>query len=162
MIRRFTKEDIKALLDIYNYYVTNTVSTFDIEPLTFDTFQAKVNRIDSEYPFLVFEEGNEILGFAYASRFRPKPAYNFTVESTVYVKHDAHGQQIGTKLYKELLDKLKFTDAHTVLGVLTIPNDASVKLHEKFGFKEVALLKEVGLKFGKWHDVGIYQLKLSI
>lgn len=161
MVRQFTIDDIPALLDIYNHYVSNTVVTFDIEPLSFTTFEAKVNRINAEYPFFVFEDNQGILGFAYASRFRPKPAYNFTVESTVYVKQDAHGKGIGSRLYEALLTALQQTDTHTVIGALTIPNEASVKLHEKFGFKEVALLKEVGLKFGKWHDVGMYQLKLS-
>ncbi|WP_203257307.1 GNAT family N-acetyltransferase [Hyunsoonleella ulvae] len=161
MVRPFTIDDTPALLDIYNHYVSNTVVTFDIEPLSFTTFEAKVNRINAEYPFFVFEDNQGILGFVYASRFRPKPAYNFTVESTVYVKQDAHGKGIGSRLYEALLTALKQTDTHTVIGALTIPNEASVKLHEKFGFKEVALLKEVGLKFGKWHDVGMYQLKLS-
>lgn len=161
MVRQFTIDDIPALLDIYNHYVSNTVVTFDIEPLSISTFEAKVNRINAEYPFFVFEDNQGILGFAYASRFRPKPAYNFTVESTVYVKQDAHGKGIGSRLYEALLTALQQTDTHTVIGALTIPNEASVKLHEKFGFKEVALLKEVGLKFGKWHDVGMYQLKLS-
>lgn len=160
MIRAVTIHDSQDLLEIYNYYVLNTAVTFDIEPLTLKAFETKLIRIESEYPFLVFEEHNEILGFAYGSRFRPKPAYNNTVESTVYVKHTVHGKQIGTKLYAALLDKLKQTSLHTVLGVLTIPNKASVKLHEKFGFKQVAELREVGLKFGKWQNIGIWQLHL--
>ncbi|GAA4267960.1 GNAT family N-acetyltransferase [Hyunsoonleella aestuarii] len=160
MIRSFHKNDLKELLEIYNYYVVNTSVTFDIEPLSIETFSDKVNRIKTDYPFLVYLENNEILGFAYGSRFRPKPAYDFVVESTVYVGHNAHGKQIGTKLYAELLQQLKQTKLHTVLGVLTIPNDASIKLHEKFGFKQVANLEEVGFKFGKWHNVGIWQLKL--
>ena len=160
MIRPLHKNDTQALLNIYNYYVMNTVATFDIEALNFEVFNEKIQSINAEYPFLVYEDDNTILGFAYASRFRPKPAYNFTVESTIYVDHKAHGKHIGSMLYNALIDELKNTDTHTVLGVLTIPNDASVKLHEKFGFKAVAHLKEVGLKFGKWHDVGIYQLKL--
>ncbi len=94
------------------------------------------------------------------SKFRPKPAYNQTVESTVYVKHGVHGKQIGTQLYADLLALLKRDNFHIVLGVLTLPNDASVKLHEKFGFKQVAHLKEAGLKFDKWHDVGFWQLTL--
>ncbi len=161
MIRAFNARDTKALLEIYNYYVINTVVTFDIEPLTFEVFEAKVGRINTDFPFLVFEEANEILGFAYASKFRPKPAYAYTVESTVYVKHGNHGKQIGSKLYKALIDALKETTAHTVLGVLTLPNKSSERLHEKFGFKKIAHLEEVGLKFGKWQDVGIYQLKLG-
>ena len=161
MIRSVHISDAKALLDIYNYYVVNTVATFDIEPLTIKMFKDKLNTINAEYPFIVFEEDNDILGYAYGSKFRPKLAYNHTVESTVYVKHIAHGKQIGTRLYSELLNQLKKTDTHSVLGVLTIPNDASIKLHEKFGFEQVAHLKSVGLKFGKWQDVGIWQLNLS-
>ena len=160
MISSLHENDIKELLEIYNYYVVNTAVTFDVKPLSIDAFNDKVNRIKVDYPFLVYLENNEILGFAYGSRFRPKPAYDFVVESTVYVRYNAHGKQIGTKLYAELLQLLKQKKLHTVLGVLTIPNDASIKLHEKFGFKQVANLEEVGFKFGRWHNVGIWQLKL--
>lgn len=161
MIRSFHIKDIETLLNIYNYYVLNTIVTFDIEPLSMDAFTEKVNRINAKYPFIVFEENGEILGYAYGSKWRPKPAYNNTVESTVYVKHGAHGKQIGTKLYTELLGLLKQKKYHVVLGGLTLPNEASVKLHEKFGFKQVAHFKEVGLKFDKWHDVGFWQLNFN-
>lgn len=161
MIRPFHKQDTQALLDIYNYYVVNTAVTFDIEPLPLQVFKDKLMAISKEYPIVVYEEDGLISGYAYGSRFRPKPAYDYVAESTVYVKHGAHGKQIGTKLYAELLRLLKKTNLHTVLGVLTVPNQASIKLHEKFGFKQVAHLKEVGLKFGKWQDVGIWQLKLD-
>jgi len=159
MIRTFNIKDAQSLLNIYNFYVLNTTATFDIEPLSLEEFKDKMVGIITEYPFIVYEEKGTILGYAYGSRFRPKPAYNYVAESTVYVKHDAHGKQIGTKLYAELLRLLKKTDLHTVLGVLTIPNEASIKLHEKFGFKQVAHLKEVGLKFGEWQNVGIWQLR---
>lgn len=161
MIRSVHISDSKVLLDIYNYYVLNTVVTFDIEPLTLLMFHEKLKKIDAEYPFIVYEENNEILGYAYGSKWRPKPAYEHTVESTVYVKHNVLGKQIGTKLYAELLLLLKQQDYHVVLGGLTLPNAASVKLHEKFGFKQVAHFKEVGLKFDKWLDVGFWQLKLK-
>jgi phosphinothricin acetyltransferase len=151
-------EDAQQLLDIYNYYVVNTVITFDLEALSLDTFKEKINTVSTDYPFIVYEENGEILGYAYGSKFRPKPAYNNTVESTVYLKHGAQGKQIGSKLYNDLLFLLKQKNVHVVLGVLTLPNDASVKLHEKFGFKEVAHIKEVGFKFGKWQDVGFWQL----
>jgi len=160
MIRPLDVNDAQQLLDIYNYYVLNTSVTFDIEASTIENFKDKLNAIKSDYPFIVFEEDNKILGYAYGSKFRPKPAYNYVVESTVYVKHTAHGKQIGTKLYAELLQQLKNINLHTVLGVLTIPNDASIKLHEKFGFEQVANLREVGFKFGEWQHVGIWQLKL--
>ncbi|GAA3621543.1 GNAT family N-acetyltransferase [Flavivirga jejuensis] len=157
MIRPLNLNDTKALLDIYNYYVLNSIVTFDDEALSLDVFKDKITRINTDYPFIVFEENNEILGYAYGSKWRPKPAYKHTVESTVYVKHDVLGKQIGSKLYTELLAQLKEQNYHIVLGGLTLPNDASVKLHENFGFKQVAHFKEVGLKFGKWLDVGFWQ-----
>lgn len=161
MIRPVNINDAQELLEMYNYYVINTTVNFDIEPLSLKTFTDKLNIITADYPFIVLEENNEILGYAYGSRFRPRAAYNYVAESTVYVKHTAHGKQIGSKLYAELIKLLKETDLHTVLGVLTIPNEASIKLHEKFGFEQVANLKEVGLKFGEWQNVGIWQLKLD-
>ncbi|MBU2952111.1 GNAT family N-acetyltransferase [Tamlana agarivorans] len=161
MIRSLKKKDTQDVLDIYNYYVLNSVATFDVDALSLEEFQNKIDQIYKDYPFIVFEENNEILGYAYGSRFRPKPAYNDVVESTVYVKHDTHGKAIGTKLYAELIAQLIERDFHTVLGVLTVPNDASIKLHEKFGFEKVAHLKEVGYKFNTWQHVGIWQLKLN-
>ncbi|WP_166963593.1 GNAT family N-acetyltransferase [Yeosuana marina] len=160
MIRPVKLSDTENLLHIYNYYVVHTVATFDLEPLSLEAFTDKIKSIILNYPFVVYEENNEILGYAYGSKFRPKPAYNKTVESTVYVKHGVHGKQIGTQLYADLLALLKRDNFHIVLGVLTLPNEASIKLHEKFGFKQVAHLKEAGLKFDKWHDVGFWQLTL--
>ncbi|WP_299550118.1 GNAT family N-acetyltransferase [Seonamhaeicola sp.] len=161
MIREFQPKDTQQLLDIYNYYVLNSVVTFDDKVLSFETFHEKVTRINSEYPFIVFEENNTILGYAYGSRFRPKPAYKHTVESTIYLKHTAQGRGIGTALYAKLIALLKEEKFHIVLGILTLPNKASEKLHVKLGFKKVAHLEEVGLKFGAWQDVGVFQLKLS-
>lgn len=158
MIRNLDVNDTQALLDIYNYYVLNSNVTFDIEAVSFETFKSKILLINSEYPFIIFEEGRDLLGFAYGSRFRPKPAYNHTVESTVYVKHDAHGKKIGTQLYATLLKMLKQQGFHTVVGVLTLPNEASVKLHNKFGFKQAGQLNEVGRKFDVWQNIGMWQL----
>ncbi len=158
MIRPFHIKDTKALLDIYNYYVLNTIVTFDIEPLSLETFTKKLTHINAKYPFIVFEVNDDVIGYAYGSKWRPKPAYNRTVESTVYVKYGEHGKQIGSKLYTELLSLLKQENYHVVLGGLTLPNEASVKLHEKFGFKQVAHFKAVGRKFEKWLDVGFWQL----
>ncbi|UKM64245.1 N-acetyltransferase family protein [Flavobacteriaceae bacterium GSB9] len=161
MIRSVHINDAKALLEIYNYYVLHSVATFDNQPLSLQVFIDKLTQINAEYPFLVFEYENEILGYAYGSKFRPKPAYKNTVETTVYVKQNAHGKQIGSKLYAKLLKQLKAQSFHMALGVLTLPNEASVKLHNKFNFTQVAYLKEVGFKFGKWLDVGIFELKLN-
>jgi len=161
MVRALKECDIAELLDIYNHYVLNSVATFDDEILSFETFKNKIDRINAEFPFLVYEEGNEVLGFAYASKFRPKPAYKNTLELTVYVKQSAFRKGIGFKLYTALISILKKSEFHTVIAVLTLPNVASEKLHEKFGFKKVAHFTEVGFKFNKWHDVCMYQLVLN-
>ena len=158
MIRAVTIEDAQELVDIYNYYVLNTIVTFDDVPFSVDAFKEKIESIYKAHPFLVFEEDNKILGYAYANKWREKPAYKHTVESTVYLHHEAQGKQIGTKLYTELLSLLKEQNHHVVIGGLTLPNEGSIMLHEKFGFIQVAHFKEVGLKFNKWLDVGFWQL----
>ena len=160
MIRKVKPEDAQEIVDIYNYYVKNTIVTFDNIPFTVEAFKTKIETISKSFPFIVFEEKNKILGYAYANKWREKPAYKNTVESTVYLHYEAQGKQIGTKLYAELLAQLKNENYHVIVGGLTLPNKASVKLHEKFGFKQVAHFKEVGYKFNKWLDVGFWQLNL--
>ena len=108
MIRPVHINDTQELLEMYNYYVINTTVNFDIEPLSLKTFSDKLNLITADYPFIVYEEDNEILGYAYGSRFRPRAAYNYVAESTVYVKHTSHGKQIGSKLYAELISRIKY------------------------------------------------------
>jgi len=161
MIRSVTLNDAKHIVDIYNYYVLNSIVTFDEIPFTENDFNQRIESISSTYPFIVFEENNTILGYAYANMFRQKPAYNKTVETTIYLKHDAQGKHIGTKLYTELLKQLKQQNYHAIIGGLTLPNEASVRLHEKLGFKQVAHFKEVGFKFEEWLDVGFWELILD-
>ncbi|WP_372755874.1 N-acetyltransferase family protein [Mariniflexile sp.] len=161
MIRPVTIEDAEQLVSIYNHYVLNTIVTFDDVPFSVEAFKEKIDSIYKTFPFIVFEEEGKILGYAYANKWREKPAYKYSVESTVYLHHEAQGKQIGSKLYTDLLNQLKIQNYHVVVGGLTLPNDASVKLHEKFGFKQVAHFKEVGLKFDKWLDVGFWQLTFN-
>ncbi len=161
VIRKVHIDDAQQLVDIYNYYVLNTIITFDDVPLQPQAFDDKITTLNADFPFIVFEENNKIIGYAYAGKWRQKPAYKNTVEITVYLKHGEYGKQIGTKLYTELLKQLKTQNFHTVIGGLTLPNEASVRLHEKFGFQKVAHFKEVGLKFDQWLDVGFWQLILD-
>ncbi|MFD0989526.1 GNAT family N-acetyltransferase [Mariniflexile jejuense] len=158
MIRNVQIQDAQQLVDIYNYYVINSIVTLDLVPFSKKDFEEKISLISTEFPFIVFEEHNEILGYAYANTFRTKPAYNNTVELTIYIKNSEIGKNIGKKLYSELLSELKSRNYHVIIGGLTLPNDASVKLHENFGFEKVAHFKEVGYKFDTWHDVGFWQL----
>lgn len=158
MIRPVTIEDAQQLVDIYNYYVVHSIVTLDLLPFSIQDFEEKISAISSQFPFMVYEENDEVLGYAYANTFRTKPAYNKTVELTIYLKQNTLGKQIGKKMYSELIQELKTQNYHVLIGGLTLPNDASVKLHEVFGFEKVAHFKEVGYKFGKWHDVGFWQL----
>jgi L-amino acid N-acyltransferase YncA len=160
MVRDVNIKDAKQIVDIYNYYVLNSIVTFDEIPFSEQDFKERIETISSKYPFIVFEEDNHILGYAYANMFRQKPAYKNTVETTIYLRHDVQGRQIGSKLYIELLKTLKDQNYHAIIGGLTLPNEASVKLHEKLGFKQVAHFKEVGFKFDKWLDVGFWELIL--
>lgn len=160
MIRKVKLSDAKAIMEIYNYYVLHTIVTFDDAPFTVDEFKERIQTVSAMYPFIVFEESKKLLGYAYANKWREKPAYKNTVEITIYIHPEAHGKQIGSRLYAELLSQLKNEHYHVIVGGLTLPNEASVKLHEKFGFKQVAHFKEVGNKFGKWLDVGFWQLTL--
>ena len=107
-------------------------------------------------PYLVSEEDGEIIGYAYVSKFRERPAYEHSVETSIYLKNGCGGQGLGTKLYSELLSYAS-SQYHAIIGGIALPNEASIKLHEKCGFKKVAHFAEVGRKFGKWIDVGFWQ-----
>lgn len=158
MIRDVNIQDAEQIVNIYNYYVLNSIVTFDEFPFSEQDFKERIKTISSQYPFIVFEEDHQILGYAYANMFRQKPAYNKTVETTIYLKNDVQGKHIGTELYSELLKILKDQNYHAIIGGLTLPNSASVRLHEKLGFKQVAHFKEVGFKFNTWLDVGFWEL----
>jgi phosphinothricin acetyltransferase len=113
------------------------------------------------YPFLVCQLGAELVGYAYGRQFRPRSAYRYSIETSVYVKHNNVGQKIGTTLYEKLLSEIREKDFHAVIAGISLPNDASVFFHENFGFEKVAHFREVGHKFGRWIDVGYWELLLN-
>lgn len=160
MIRPATINDAQQLADLYNYYIRHTLITFEEEELTTDQFAERIQKISANYPFIVFEENGEILGFAYGNKWRERSAYRFALESSVYVKQGHFGKKIGARLYEQLFQDLKKQGCKQVIGVITLPNDTSVKMHEKFGFEKAAHFKQVGLKFGQWSDVGFWQKSL--
>jgi phosphinothricin acetyltransferase len=160
MIRAATAADAAANAAIYNYYIENTAVTFEEDPLVVADMAQRIATITADYPWLVFERAARVLGYAYASRFHARSAYRFTVETTVYVAHDAHRGGIGSALYGVLLDRLRAQKLHSALGVIALPNEASVRLHEKLGFRKVGETEEVGWKFGRWINVGYWQLAL--
>ncbi len=162
MIRTARASDAKALSDIYNYYVLNTVVTFEEEPVEeADMAQRLSETLEANLPWLVVEDNHEVVGFAYASKWKGRCAYRHSVEVTVYLSHLATAKGHGSMLYSQLFELLRNRSIHVVLGGISLPNEASIALHEKFGMSKVAHFEEVGHKFGNWVDVGYWQGKLS-
>jgi phosphinothricin acetyltransferase len=161
MIHAATSRDADAIAAIYNFYIASTTVTFEETELPAAEIAARIKAVgDAGYPWLAFERDGAVLGYAYAGRFAARSAYRLTAEGTVYVAPDARGAGIGTQLYRELIDRLRAKGAHCVLGIIALPNEPSVRLHEKLGFVKVADLKEIGRKFERWIDVGYWQLFL--
>ena len=158
MIRPSTSADAAHLARIYNHYVTNTPVTFEEQVLAPEEMLSRMHAVTSKgLPWLVSERLGEPDGYAYVSMWRDRSAYRFTVESTVYVAPEALGSGVGAELYAALFDALCGTDVHAVIAAIALPNPASVALHERFGFRKVAHLAEVGFKHGEWIDVGYWQ-----
>jgi phosphinothricin acetyltransferase len=123
--------------------------------------EKRIAEITRSLPWLVCEEEKEIIGYAYASKWKGRCSYRFSVESSIYLKKDFIGTGAGTKLYQRLIEELKNKNLHAVIGGIALPNEKSQRLHEKLGFKKVAHFSEVGFKFGKWIDVGYWELILD-
>jgi phosphinothricin acetyltransferase len=147
------KADAAVCADIYRYFVQHTTSTFEYESPSDTEMTARIAESQAGHEWLVADSGGEILGFAYASAWNPRPAYDWSCETTVYVRSGAEGRGVGTALYRELLGRLRSRGFHLALGRIALPNDASVRLHESFGFTSVGVHHELGYKHGKWIDV---------
>jgi L-amino acid N-acyltransferase YncA len=162
MIRAATESDAQAIADIYNYYIANTVVTFEEQAISKNDILERMEKITgASLPWLVAEDGGVVIGYAYAGKWNVRSAYRHTVESTVYLSNSSVAKGWGTRLYQALFDTLRHKSIHVVIGGITLPNPASVALHEKFGMKQVAHFPEVGFKFGKWLDVGYWQTELK-
>lgn len=159
-IRHYTPSDAAAICDIYNHYIEHTVITFEEIPLTLAQMQERIAAYTQLYPWLVCEDEGKVLGYAYASKWKERIAYKHTAEITVYLKHDTTQKGYGSALYSELIAQLKTRGCHVLLGCIAIPNEASVRLHERMGFEKVAHFAEVGRKFDRWLDVGYWQKTL--
>jgi phosphinothricin acetyltransferase len=159
LIRPAQTVDAGAMARIYNHYVLNSYSTFEDQPLSSQAFAKRIQKVSAaSLPWLVAESGGELAGYAYASLWKERPAYRYSVESSVYVDPRAQRAGIGSQLYAALLDELHRKQIHAVIGGIALPNPASVRLHEKFGFRKVAHFEAVGYKLGRWIDVGYWQL----
>lgn len=161
MIRSIKPADINQIKDIYNYYVLNSIITFEEEPVSAEKMSNSLKTTIPDVPCIVFEENQKILGYAYAGVWKARSGYRYTAELSVYLIPDALNKGIGTLFYNELIDKLKKMNFHAIIGGITLPNDGSVALHEKFGFEKVAHYKETGFKFNQWIDVGYWELLIN-
>lgn len=161
MVRAVQTNDIPTILEIYNHYIATSTVTFEETLLTLDEVETRIAGIQQKYPYLVYEENGEVIGYAYASVFRTRIAYRFSVETSVYVHKDHYKKGVAKQLYKELLIQLKDQGITSAMGGITLPNEASVLLHEKMGFKKVGHFEKVGYKFDQWLDVGFWQIMLN-
>lgn len=160
-LRRAGTEDAARIAAIYNHYVTDTVITFELDPVSVEEMGARVAEINAQgLPWLVAESDNAVVGYAYASQWRARAAYRHSVESSIYLAPDVVGRGIGRALYAGLIAELRGLDVHAVIGGAALPNPASVALHAALGFEQVAHFRETGYKFGQWVDVAYWQLLL--
>jgi phosphinothricin acetyltransferase len=154
-VRPATDADFAALIEIYNHYVLHSGATFDLEPVLADeasTFFGHYSHT-GRHRLLVAARGNQVVGYATSGPLRSRPAYNHSVEVTVYLHPDQAGHGIGSLLYRQLFADLCSEDLHRAYAVIALPNPASVALHRRFGFSEVGTMREVGRKHGRWWDV---------
>lgn len=162
IIRPADSDDAVEVAYIYNYYVATSHATFEIDPVDADEMKARIGKcLDQGYPFLVCEDEGSIVGYAYGHEYRPRRAYRQTVEVSVYLRPGEDGKRIGTLLYEELFDSVRKNDFHAVVAGISLPNDASIGLHEKFGMTKIAHFREVGRKFDRWIDVGYWEVVLD-
>ncbi|MCE1204245.1 MAG: N-acetyltransferase family protein [Holophagaceae bacterium] len=161
MIRPVRMTDAPALADLYNPYIRDTTITFEEEAVSAEEMASRIEKVTSAYPWLVWEEEGRVLGYAYASAWRARAAYRHSTETAIYFAMDQGGRGRGTLLYRALLEELRARGFHLALGGLALPNEASVRLHEKLGFRKAGHMREAGRKFGRWIDVGFWELLLE-
>ena len=160
MIRACAPTDAAAIAALYDHYVRETVVTFEETPVSTDEMARRIAEVSAGYPWLVWTSNEAVVAFAYATAWKSRSAYRFSVESTVYVAPAHQGRGIATALYSALLADLRTRGVHSVVGGIALPNPASVALHEKLRFEKIAHFVEVGRKLDRWIDVGYWQLLL--
>lgn len=161
-LRDAIPDDADAIVAIYNHFIDHTVISFEEETVCAAAMRQRIADVrDSGLPWLVALVDGRVAGYAYATKWRVRAAYRFSVESSVYLAPGCAGQGLGAALYAQLIARLRDAGVHLVIGGIALPNPASVALHEKMGYKKVAHFAEVGRKFGRWIDVGYWQLALS-
>ncbi|MBI5259163.1 MAG: N-acetyltransferase [Burkholderiales bacterium] len=161
MIRPATPGDAEALARIYNHYIAHTVITFEEQAVSAPQMAGRIGELQAAgMPWLVAERDAHLVGYAHAGKWKPRSAYRYSAESSVYLDPTTLAQGLGSRLYEALFAELKARGVHVVIGGIALPNERSVALHEKFGMAKVAHFGQVGFKFGQWIDVGYWQKHL--
>lgn len=161
-IRSATGDDMEAIAHLYSYYVRHSAATFELDPPdAVEMERRRTSILSLGLPFLVAEKDGVFAGYAYAGRYRPRPAYEFTVEDSIYIDPRATGQGLGKRLLSALIAACEHAGSRQMIAVIgDSGNTASVRLHASLGFRHVGVLREVGFKFGKWHDTILMQRAL--
>jgi phosphinothricin acetyltransferase len=163
IVRPAKEHDLEALNELYNHYIETSHFTFDLEPMSLDARREWFSHYgeSGRYRVLVGEAGGTLIGYASSGRFRPKPGYETSVETSIYLAPGATGRGIGVRLYEALFKALDGQDLHRAYAGIAQPNPASVRLHERFGFRQVAYFTEQGRKLGRYWDVAWFERALG-
>ena len=161
LIRHVTNADAPSIAGIYNHYVENTAISFEESAVSAHAMAGRIGDVTAaSFPWLVAERDGQVVGYAYATKWKARGAYRFSAECTVYLAPGVVGAGLGSELYAALFAELRSRQIHVAIGCIALPNAASIALHEKMGMTQVAHFKEVGYKFGRWIDIGYWQCTL--
>ena len=161
MIRDVTLADAARIAEIYNYYIDETIVTFEYDRVTEDDIRQRIQKVQKKgFPYFVYEQDGKVIGYAYLNNWRERVAYDITLETSVYLHCNLIGGGIGSILYQELIDRARKINIHSLIGVISLPNEQSQKLHRKFNFDLIGNFRESGVKFNKLIDVEFWQLIL--
>lgn len=161
MIRPVCPNDARAIADIYNHYVLNDTASFETEALSEEAMRHRITDIAFSFPYYVYEEEGKILGYCYAHPWKERTAYLHTLETTIYLAPDQQCKGIGRQLMEVLIEECRHRQVHALIACITGDNQASIRLHERLGFRQASLFKQVGRKFNRWLDVVDYELLLT-
>ena len=161
MIRSVQLSDAAAIRAIYQPYVTETAITFEVDVPTVQEFERRITKTLTQFPYLVAEVDGKVVGYAYASTYYARAAYDWTTELSIYVAKESLGQGIGSALYTALEEELEARGYLRFLACIAVPNEASISMHEKRGYVQVAHFPKIGYKFNKWHDIVWMQKNLN-
>lgn len=160
-VRMVIKEDAAEILAIYSPYILNSATSFETEVPPVEQFQKRIEDCIQKYPWMVCVIDEQIAGYVYATKHREREAYQWTCECSVYIHRDFKGKEIGKELYQLLFQVLKLQQFRNVYAGITLPNEASIRLHEKCGFRRFATYENIGFKSGNWHSVGWWKLQIN-